>query len=354
MKQSMYRWVELLITGCFYYTGLVKLARWWTQRFTQRLVILCYHQASGGDLRRHLLYLRRHYRLLHLEQALEELYTLPKDGSQKKDQRTPLVLTFDDGYHDNYTHAFTLACELQIPITIFLVPGYIEGGSRFWWRESEYLVHHAQVDVATVEGQTYHLHRLEERKAFAQIVDTRVRNSISVIEREEFLNSIREILVVSAAGIAEEQDTLPLTWTEVQDMEASGWISFGAHTMHHPILAYMANPTEVQYETHECRKVLEQHLGHTVRSFAYPVGMTEHIGEIGLHAVREAKYQWAVTAIHGFNVPQTDPYLLRRVVVDVDQHWLSIAAKASSVWGIFSRLCKLPVTCIQQYLRRNR
>ncbi len=80
-----------------------------------------YHLANGGDLRRHLLYLRRHYRVLHLEAGLEELCTPNKGGPQRRDRRTPLVLTFDDGYHDNYTHGYKLACELEVPITIFLV-----------------------------------------------------------------------------------------------------------------------------------------------------------------------------------------------------------------------------------------
>src|SRR4051794_26793697 len=133
----MLRRVEILLAGCFYYSGLVQLARWWTRRSGQGLVILCYHQASGGNLRQHLLHLRRHYRVLHLEAALEELYTPHKGGSPGRDRRIPLVLTFDDGYRDHYTHAFALACELRVPFSIFLVPGYIESGSHFWWKEGD-------------------------------------------------------------------------------------------------------------------------------------------------------------------------------------------------------------------------
>ncbi len=73
-KQLMLRRLELLIAACLYYSGLVNLACWWTQRSGQRLVILCYHHTAGGHLRQHLLYLSRHYRVLHLEAALEELY----------------------------------------------------------------------------------------------------------------------------------------------------------------------------------------------------------------------------------------------------------------------------------------
>src|SRR5437868_13789444 len=170
----MRKQVGVLVAACFYYSGLVKLANRLMQRSGRRLIILGYHRATGGDLRRHLLYLRRHYRMLHLEEALEELYT--SNGTERvRDRRTLLVLTFDDGYHDNYTHAFALAHELQIPITVFLVPGYIESGSRFWWQEGDHLVRHAQVSEATIEGRTYHMDKLAERKALAQAINARVR-----------------------------------------------------------------------------------------------------------------------------------------------------------------------------------
>src|SRR5260370_2732750 len=131
--------VLIFIAACFYYSVLVKLARWWTQCLGHRLIILNYHSASEGDLRSHLLYLRRHYRILHLEPALEELYTLSKVERKRYDRRTALVLTFDDGYHDNYTHGFALARELQVPITIFLIPVSIESVDCFWWLEGRRL-----------------------------------------------------------------------------------------------------------------------------------------------------------------------------------------------------------------------
>jgi peptidoglycan/xylan/chitin deacetylase (PgdA/CDA1 family) len=352
----MYKRVELLIAACFYYSGLVKLACWWKQRSGQSLVILCYHRASGGNLREHLLYLRRHYRILHLEAALENLYMPYKQDSQRRDCRIPLVLTFDDGNFDNYTHGFKLASELQVPLTMFLIPGYIESGSRFWWLEGDYLSSHTRTSKVTIEGHTYHLGELDERKALAQVIDARVRYATSVTEREAFLASVRKSLAESSPVIIEEEKspTSPVTWAEVQEMEKSGWISFGAHTMHHPILAYLANPAEVEHEVNECRTLLEQQLNHPVRTFAYPVGLPEHIGKSGLRAVQKAGYNWALTTLPGSNTPKTDPYLLRRILIDVDQHWLIAAAKASGVWSFFSHLFWIPITLTRKYFRGNR
>lgn len=349
------RQVEMLIAACFHYSGLLKLVRWWTERSGQRLVILNYHCADGGDyyhtigrdLRRHLLYLRRHYRLLHLEIALEELYSPQNNGPGRKDRRTPLVLTFDDGYRDNYTHALALVSELQVPITVFLVPGYIESGRPFWWMEGDQLVAHTQVKEVSIGEHTYHIGRPDERKALVQTIDTRLRYATSVTEREEFLDSVRGLLAEPSLVTTEEQASLPLTWVEVQEMKKSGWVSFGAHTMRHPVLAYLTDPAEIQYEVNESRIVLGQQLGNPVYAFAYPVGQSEHIGKTAIRAVQEAGYSWAVTTIDGINTPQTDPYFLHRYVVDVGQHWLIVAAKVSGVWSFFTRLCRIPVTLIR-------
>ena len=336
----MRKLVGILVAACFYYSGLVRLARWWRRRSGPHLIILKYHRASGGDLRRHLLYLRRHYRMLHLQEALEGLYASPGERMQGRDRPTPLVLTFDDGYYDNYTHAFALARELHVPITLFLIPGYVESGEHFWWLEGQCLVDQAQVDNVTIEGRLYRLEQAEERALLAQAIDARLRHASSVAEREAFLTRVRQMLAVSSSATPEEEAVRPLTWAEVREMEESGWVSFGGHTMHHPILAYLSCPEEVRREVEECRGVLEQQLGHPVRTFAYPVGRPEHIGTVALQAVREAGYDWAVTTAKGVTTPQNDPHQLRRVSGDVTRYWLVMAAETSGVWHFFSPLWK--------------
>lgn len=335
-KGEMSRNKQALITfvaACFYYSGLLKLARWRIRRSGRCLIILNYHRASGGDLRRHLLYLRRHYSMLQLEEALEALYTPCEGKKQIRDRRTPLVLTFDDGYRDNYTHGFALARELRVPITIFLIPGYIESGHCFWWLMGDYLIHNAQVNEATIEGCTYHLDEPEERLALAEAIYTRAYSARSVAEREAFLEMIRQELAVPLAVISEGGTVLK--WKEIREMEESGWVTFGAHTMNHPDLAYLLDSAEVNREVNECRKTMEQQLGHRVCSFAYPFGRPEHIGEEASRAVREAGYDWALTTIYGLNTPQSDPYQIRRIVGHVNRHWLVMAAEITGLWQLF-------------------
>ena len=339
--------MRLVVAACFYYSGLIKLAHWRVRRSGQRLIILNYHFATGGDLRSQMLYLRRHYRIMHLETALEEFYGQHHKDMKVRDRRIPLVLTFDDGYHDNYTQGFALARELQVPITIFLIPGYIESGEYFWWLEGKRLVQRAQVREVAIEGHAYRLKQPEERDLLAQTIDARLRQARSVAEREAFLATFRKALAVPSSVIIEEEEMRPLTWTEIRTMEESGWVSFGAHTMHHPILANLEDPAEIRREVEECRTVLEQQLGHPMRTFAYPIGKPEHFGDTGLQAVKAAGYEWAVTTIEEANTPQSDPYLLGRYPGIINQHWLVMASELVGLLGIISRIKKKYVSQMQ-------
>jgi peptidoglycan/xylan/chitin deacetylase (PgdA/CDA1 family) len=268
------------------------------------------------------------------------------------------VITFDDGYYDNYTHCLALASELHIPLTLFLIPGYIESGARFWWLEPDYLVTHARVEEVTIEGQGYHLKTAEGRAALAQAIDRRIRFASSVEEREAYLQEVRQLLAVPYAVTLAEKNTLPVSWTEVQTMKECEWISFGGHTMHHPILACLVDPGEVEYEVGASRSELERHLESSIRSFAYPVGKLGDIGEQGVPGVQKAGYAWAVTTIDGVNTPQSNPYLLHRFSVDVHHHWLVIAAKlsgvgkkVSSIWKLLTNLARMPMRFLRVVTR---
>ncbi|GCE46797.1 polysaccharide deacetylase [Thermosporothrix hazakensis] len=327
---------RLLVAGGLYYSGLIALAR---SRKRRQLIILNYHRAAGKNLRHQMRYLSRHYRVLHLEEALEELYT----HKPVTDRRPPIVLTFDDGYLDNYTCALKLARQFQIPITVFLIPGYTESGRYFWWLAGDYLARHTKVEKVTLGGKTYQLAQAGERAALARAIDQQVREATSVAERETFLKQIQQELEVRLPERSREGTTepaLPITWDEAREMERTGLVSFGAHTMWHPVLSRLSDPAELQYEVTESRRVLEEKLGHPVRTFAYPIGKDEHFGEAGVKAVRKAGFSWAVTTVEEVNTPNSDPLLLARLPGDLEQPWLILAAELVGLLGIVSRIKK--------------
>jgi len=109
--------------------ALVGYLSLWRYRGKDNLLILRYH--SVGDKRRHevnvkmwafkeqMRYLVKNYSIMPLKGAINALYG--KEGVKK----CTVVITFDDGYRDNYYQAFGVLRNLAIPATIFLVAEYI-------------------------------------------------------------------------------------------------------------------------------------------------------------------------------------------------------------------------------------
>ena len=62
-----------------------------------------------------------------------------------------------------------------------------------------------------------------------------------------------------------------LSWEQIKEMQASGWVEFGSHSHTHRRLRSLPNEEIVQ-EVRESKRILEEKLGRPVDSFCYPFG----------------------------------------------------------------------------------
>jgi peptidoglycan/xylan/chitin deacetylase (PgdA/CDA1 family) len=101
-----------------------------------------------------------------------------------------------------------------------------------------------------------------------------------------------------------------MSWDAVVEMSEAG-ITFGAHTVTHPLLPYEDEAT-VEREIRDAKLMLEEKLQTQVRAFAYPNGdWTPAIRE----RVRAAGYEWAFTTRHGWYRYGRDPCTIPRVLL---------------------------------------
>src|SRR4051812_48565990 len=106
-----------------------------------------------------------------------------------------------------------------------------------------------------------------------------------------------------------------MSWDEVREMAANG-ISFGGHTITHPVLTQVPIAT-AQHEISECKARIEQEIGRSPQAFAYPVGGAMRFDTEVKGLVRKAGFRYATTYMRGVNpIPLIDPFEIRRFAVD--------------------------------------
>ena len=283
------------------------------RRRESRLQILTYHRVNDeGDsffpatptsvFTEQMQFLAEHYRVFALETAVELLGKgeLPDNA---------VCITFDDGYQDNYLHAFPILKRLGISATIFLATGVI-GTGRVLWHDRVFSAFR-QTTKGALKGfgpqsATFKVTSLQEKLLAQQQVlgilrqcdeDTRARWVNQLIERLEVEPFISE-------------SGLMLNWEQVRSMVRGG-IEIGSHTMTHPIMSRISS-FQVRDEAVGSMKAIQQEIGVTPRTFAYPNGTADDFTPSVKAALREAGYVCAVTTIFGSNSRAQDPFELRR------------------------------------------
>lgn len=112
-----------------------------------------------------------------------------------------------------------------------------------------------------------------------------------------------------------------LSWEQLREIRDSG-IECGAHTHSHPQLDLLPL-AQAKKEITLSKRLLEEHLGETVSSIAYPYGY--HTAAVK-KLVREAGYTSACAVKNALSMPTTDPFALARVLVDPDTEVDAFAA----------------------------
>lgn len=99
---------------------------------------------------------------------------------------------------------------------------------------------------------------------------------------------------------------------EVLELQNSGLVEFGGHTLTH--LSFLnADRNTAEYEVTEDKKITENRLGKNLKVFAYPYG---HRKDETKDIVKENGYMFAVSTDTGSGIITEDLYDIRRTAID--------------------------------------
>lgn len=103
-----------------------------------------------------------------------------------------------------------------------------------------------------------------------------------------------------------------VTWEMLEEMQASGLVEIGSHTVHHYNLA-RSSERNVRAEIFDSKKILDEKLGAKVKVLAYPYGVTS---PIAMRLAEEAGYLGAVRVLAGKRPSANNMYTWRRMIAE--------------------------------------
>lgn len=259
--------------------------------------ILCYHSIdNSGSListapslfTKQIEYLKKHhYRVVSLSELLRVLHA--REFVSPK----TVVMTFDDGYKNNYTYAFPLLKSCGFSATIFLATEYV--GQKAGWMKRD------------LEA----MFRKNSRLSSGQ-VDLNFLNRALVQKRIPYLLTLPQKQLAAAIEKFLVLADLPIFgWKEVQEMSQDG-IEFGAHSHSHAFLPELTT-ADASLEIRRSKEEIEKNLQTPVSSFCYPYGIFNCTVK---KLVREAGFLCACSTRFGLNViNDVDLFSLKRIMM---------------------------------------
>lgn len=314
---------KLLFACSLHYSGILYLYGSWKLR--NRAIVLMYHRVLPKDLisqsfsnrgilvevdtfKRQIEFISKHFSPV----AAEQLSQFTRDGLALPNKAC--VITFDDGWQDNYDHAFPALRAFGVPATIFLPISYVGQPHPFWQEHLASLLYGAWQARPSSEDL---LRRLGLREALGSRSPSEAREHIenfvaackmkSYDEIHELIREVSDFLALRAATPPVNPDRF-MSWAQIAQMDG-GLVTFGSHAVSHRILPRLA-ADEQRSELEESRKVLERRLDRPIRLLAYPNG--DHDDQVR-RLTREAGYVLAFTTEPGLVEPGSDPFRVRRV-----------------------------------------
>lgn len=236
---------------------------------------------------------------------------IPARMSNKQHSDKPFgIITFDDGYEDNYIYAYPILKKLGIPFTIYVSVNLVNDHTPIW---NYPLIIERMVQAngeLDIDGKRYYCWTQEQKEdTFKQLKGLLFSLPYAHLQ-EEFKRLFAKYLT---------DDAFPkntLTWEQIEEMAKDSLCTIGSHTMSHCRLT-ITDEASLQYELGESKAILEQHIGKPVEHLSYPYGWKTDVSAEAVAFAQKAGYK---TALRSFGGPvrkkDVDLYNIKRIQVN--------------------------------------
>jgi len=251
-------------------------------------------------------FIKKHFQIITLDEAI-----LLTKNQQPLNKRYALI-TFDDAYIDNYEIAYPILKEQKISAVFFIPTDYVDSAIIPWWDEIAWMLKNTtKKEFDFANNGTFHLRQ--------SILNNVIREFLTVIKADA--RSMDDKMIELKAKLACEYKASPkdkslfVSWEQIKEMQAGG-MAMGSHTCSHRILTHISQK-EQQLELEKSKQNLEQRLGCSIHSIAYPVGQRNTFNNDICNMAARLGYKIGFSFTNMVNdLPIVDPYKISRLGID--------------------------------------
>jgi peptidoglycan/xylan/chitin deacetylase (PgdA/CDA1 family) len=226
------------------------------------------------------------------------------------------VVTFDDGFENNFTVAAPILEDLNVPAVFYLTSGWIESNLIGWTDRLELCFEEMaslslklpwlteKVNVSTTSEK---IRVLNEVRRYVK--------STKEVDVDLFVAGIYEQCGIEQLDVGSDQLDKKLTWEQVRKLSSSHLFTIGGHTVNHPIMAQLTD-SDLHAEVRDNLAHISRNTGiGRIEHFSYPEGLDFCYSQRVIDVLKSHGVKCSPTAIEGYNPITQDMFHLRRFFI---------------------------------------
>ena len=295
--------------------------------FVSSGIVLMYHRISDENYDPYMINVSLNNFISHIQTIKKnfEVISVLDIPFYKPKRKKFVVITFDDGYRDNFK-AFEVLDKEKIPASLFMVTGHLfeqnpaDVLKRIFWEERLKNIFSVVIKelIFKIDGKDIQFfiddsHTPESTKV--QIFKREFSSGKHIVSKNTAFSYIytklkyidwgkrEEILLSIEKQVGFNSFSLPEIFMEddIRQISACGFL-VGAHTEHHEVLSIL-EPQDQEKQILTSKLKLERILGKKVETFAYPFGLADDFSSDTLNIVKSCGFSLAFSGVKGAVIP---------------------------------------------------
>lgn len=243
---------------------------------------------------------------------------LDKFRKKKIIPKNTVLVTFDDGFENNYKVAVPILKKFKVPSIFYISSGMIGKKELFWVDKIEDIINRCKKKMITLtldKKKKFNLKTKSCKIKAVQNIKKFCKNSAAYKKDLIIKDLSKETGVVPNSKLSKNYKIM--TWDHVKKIASNKLFDIGGHSLDHNILSKLP-VTQMKNNIKRSIKILEKKLKKKIIHYSYPEGQAHDYNKDVKKYLRSLGIECCPTAINGIAKIDGDKFELKRIMVGIN------------------------------------
>ena len=245
--------------------------------------------------------------------SMDDVVTIHESGDDYPPNA--FVVTFDDGFENNYSVAAPVLSDLNIPAIFYITTDFVENGTMSWTDRAEYCLENVEKGTIILpwEQAPFTFQNAAEKIDLMRRIRAHIFKD-DTVDVHAFTEWFYKQFNMNSVQTTDDPLDKKLKWQQISDLHHDDLFTIGGHTHTHIIMSFEPEE-EMEAEIDLNLSLLKEKSGVETTHFAYPQGQANHYNASVVEALKKRGIICCPTAIDGMNTKETGLFDLYRTMI---------------------------------------